>query len=309
MVGEPRRLTQLSVTNVREVSATADCSSIVALLVRNQADVWLADLDETGTTLIGERQLTFDEREDRPVAWSPDGGSFLFSSARAGSTDLYTIDLADPGSRPARIAAGRRAAWAPEGGALLDLNSGDIYRIDPGSGARELVLEGAFTDLKCAHGGRCVLGTREGEQYVFSDLDLTRGAATELTRVTGGSATFFVWGLSPDGGTAAIVHNDDNRIRLVELATSVETIIEVAGWSAFEFIDWSADGSGFFVNAGFATTGNYPVLLRVDLDGTAHLLRRAPNEWHVLPIPSPDGRSLAFGRMPFHGNAWLITGL
>ena len=58
IAGEPQRLTQLAATNVREVSATADCSSIVALLVRNQADVWLADLDESGTTIISQRQLT-----------------------------------------------------------------------------------------------------------------------------------------------------------------------------------------------------------------------------------------------------------
>ena len=240
IVGQPRRLTQLSVTNVREVSATANCSSIVALLVRNQADVWLADLDETGTTLISQRQLTFDEREDHPVAWSPNAGSLLFSSDRAGSTDLYTIDVADPAGQPTRVTVGDSAAWAPDGSAVLHLTSGDIYRIDPGSGARELILEGAFTGLKCAHGGRCVVARIEGAEYVFSELDFIGSRATDLTRVTRGR-TFNQWALSPDGGTAAIVHNDDNRIRLVELATGVETTIEVTGWSAFEFIDWSAD--------------------------------------------------------------------
>ena len=316
IVGEPRRLTQLAVTNVREVSVTADCSSIVALLVRNQSDVWLADLDESGTALIGQRQLTFDEREDQPLAWSPDGGSLLFSSARAGSTDLYTIEVADRASRPARLpddnsvfdgAVGIRAAWAPEGGAILRLSSGGIYRIAPGSGAWERILQGAFTHLKCAHGGRCVAGRSEGEQYVFSELDVIGGTTTELTRLTRG-ATFNEWALSPDGGIVAMVHNDDNRIRLVELATGGVTTIAVAGWTNFEFVDWSADGSGLFVNAGFATIGSYPALLRVDLDGTAHVLGEAPNEWHVYPVASPDGRSLAFGRMPFHGNAWLITG-
>ena len=133
------------------------------------------------------------------------------------------------------------------------------------------------------------------------------GTTTELTRLTRG-ATFNEWALSPDGGIVAMVHNDDNRIRLVELATGGVTTIAVAGWTNFEFVDWSADGSGLFVNAGFATIGSYPALLRVDLDGTAHVLREAPNEWHVYPVASPDGRSLAFGRMPFHGNAWLITG-
>ena len=308
IVGEPRRLTQLAVTNVRDVSATADCSSIVALLVRNQADVWLADLDESGMTLVGERQLTFDERDDYAVAWSLDGQTLLFMSRRAGSTDLYTIEVADPASRPVRVAAGSRAAWSPEGDALLLLISGAVYRTDPGGGAPELVLEGAFTDLKCARGGRCLAGAVEGEQYVFSELDLTGGEARELIRVTRGTS-FTNWSLSPNGETVAIVHNDDNRIRLVELASGAETTIEVADWSAFEFIDWSADGSGLFVNAGFATSGTYPVLLRVDLDGTTHLLRQALNEWHVRPYASPDGRSLAFGRMPFHGNAWLITGL
>jgi len=34
--------------------------------------------------------------------------------------------------------------------------------------------------------------------------------------------------------------------------------------------------------------------------------QREPNQWHVRPKISPDGRFLAFGLMVFSGNAWMI---
>jgi hypothetical protein len=76
----------------------------------------------------------------------------------------------------------------------------------------------------------------------------------------------------------------------------------------FEFVSWAADGSRIFVNAGYSLAGDYSVLLAVELDATAHVLRQLPNVWHVFPKASPDGRYLAFSAMPFQGNAWLLTG-
>ena len=77
------------------------------------------------------------------------------------------------------------------------------------------------------------------------------------------------------------------------------------GWSAFELVVWAADGKSLYVN-GWDRRSSYPALLHVDLKGEARVLRQKENEWHVYPAPSPDGRYLAFARMPFHGNVWTI---
>jgi TolB protein len=72
--------------------------------------------------------MNADGSEDRPIAtspaidgwpaWSPDGRRLVFTSERAGSADLYLVDLKD--GRPRRLTSDRRSeerqgAWSPDG--------------------------------------------------------------------------------------------------------------------------------------------------------------------------------------------------
>jgi Tol biopolymer transport system component len=119
---------------------------------------------------------------------------------------------------------------------------------------------------------------------------------------------FTSWDLSPDGSKVAVVHNDDDTITIVQLESGQERVVRVDGWRYFEFVSWSADGNGFFATGSTAIGTGYPALLRVDADGRVHVLRQHPNEWHVRLHASPDGQSLAFAKVSFHGNAWMIEG-
>ena len=48
-------------------------------------------------------------------------------------------------------------------------------------------------------------------------------------------------------------------------------------WSNFEFVSWTANGDGFFVNAGFAARSeHHAALIRVDSDGRSHILETLP---------------------------------
>lgn len=174
-------------------------------------------------------------------------------------------------------------------------------------GVGEQLSESFQGSLECAPSGVCITGRREGADFVFSYVDPATGEVQDASRIDF-REPFTNFALSPDGKTAAVVHLNDNVIRLIDVASGDESTISVAGRSLFEFVAWSADGSKLFVNAGFATSGSYPVLLSVEMDGTAHVLRERANVWHVSPTPSPDGRYLAFGAMPFQGNAYLLTG-
>jgi hypothetical protein len=103
-----------------------------------------------------------------------------------------------------------------------------------------------------------------------------------------------------------VVHNDDDEISLVSFESGTTSTLMVPGWRNIEYLSWAAAGDALYINPGFSVSGKYSVLLRVELDGQITMLRDRPNEWHVFPRVSPNGRHLAFSVMPFHGNAWLL---
>ena len=105
----------------------------------------------------------------------------------------------------------------------------------------------------------------------------------------------------------AVVHNSDDRIRLVSFRGEHETEVRVQGWSRFEFVSWRADGKGFYAN-GASPTSYYSSLLHVDMEGRVRVLREERHAWFVYPVASRDGHYLAYSRMPFHGNVWMIEG-
>ncbi len=311
--GEPRRLTQWSAANVRDLSVTANCAHIVALQVRNQADVYVGRLGATGTAFAEVRKLTLDEREDFPSGWSPDGRHLLVTSARMGE---YAIYVQDPLGQPDALQLVARipneetgAVYAPAGDQLVFAHDSGVSTIPVTGGGARLVVAGRFRNVRCTQGkaGLCVVGKVSGNQYLFLQLDLGTGQLREVAR-THHRIPFTNWDLSPDGRRLAVVHNDDNTITVLGVDGGQDRVVAVRGWSNFEFIAWTPDGSGFFINAGSARAESFPALLRVDREGRAYVLRQQPSEWHVHPKPSPNGRFVAFASMSFHGNAWLIQG-
>ena len=71
-------------------------------------------------------------------------------------------------------------------------------------------------------------------------------------------------------------------------------------------VAWAPDGNGFYL------TGESPrflLLLRVEMDGEAHVLREYESGVLSSPVPSPDGRHLAFGKLTVDSNVWMVEGL
>ena len=60
-------------------------------------DVYVAELNSTGTRLSTPQQLTLDERRDFPFSWTPDSKAVLFASDRDGIYHIFKqqIDEAD----------------------------------------------------------------------------------------------------------------------------------------------------------------------------------------------------------------------
>ena len=274
----------------------------------------MGDLAHGGAELLNERKVTFDEREDRPIAWSNDSLELIIQSSRSGEFRLYrsTIGtnsverITSSSSDYVALSRGFSATWVPSSEWILYVNKGEIRRVSSRGGASAVVMSGVYRIIRCTSlSGRCVTGHVDEGDYVFTSFDPIDGAIKELARAEY-RIPFTNWDLSPDGTQVAVVYNDDDVINLVSLTTGALSTISVSGWRNFEFVSWAADGKALFINAGFSVSGRYAALLRVGLDGQATVLRERPNEWHVLPQASPDGRYLAFAVMPFHGNAFLL---
>ncbi|MBM3745631.1 MAG: hypothetical protein FJW34_07525, partial [Acidobacteria bacterium] len=95
------------------------------------------------------------------------------------------------------------------------------------------------------------------------------------------------------------------RIQLLPLAGQAPREISAGGWTHLEFAAWAPDGKALFVT-GWASNG--PPLLRVPLDGETRLLYKG-GYYVENPVPSPDGRYLAFGEVTLESNAWVIENL
>ena len=161
-------------------------------------------------------------------------------------------------------------------------------------------------------GERCLVGERSPDEftYVFSDFDLATGRGNEVLRIEG-RPPFTNWNVSPDGSRPVVGHNDD-RLRIFDLATGEETVLTHEGLLYGEFPVWSADGRGLFVDGGYGMTGSrvQKGLLYISLeDGKVHVLRLNWGEWDTHPLPSADGKRLAFAANFFYdGNAWMVEG-
>ena len=73
-------------------------------------------------------------------------------------------------------------------------------------------------------------------------------------------------------------------------------------WTNLTSVAWAADGKALFVT-GYASKN--PPLLRVSLDGKTQLLYTG-RCYLEEPVPSPDGRYLAFGDESEDSNAWVV---
>jgi len=79
--------------------------------------------------------------------------------------------------------------------------------------------------------------------------------------------------------------------------------LAVKGWDAFDSIEWSADGKAVFVSWHHESES---ALLRVAWNGTVSVILRSNGQQVIGPIPSPDGRSLAFGGLGTASNVWMV---
>jgi hypothetical protein len=154
------------------------------------------------------------------------------------------------------------------------------------------------------------LGERRGSELIFSGIDSRSGQLAEVGRVKVDPSRFINWALSPDGTRIAWT-NFESRVHILTLRGGAVQALELQGWATLESIAWSLDGVGLYLDGTFSSlrlSDDVKCILRLDLDGTVHVLLKRPNQWFFMPTPSPDGRYLAFGEIIHESNAWMVEG-
>jgi eukaryotic-like serine/threonine-protein kinase len=317
--GVPERLTDIMGYNIRDIRATAGGQRLSFLCERNQADVYVAPFQPSPLGLGIPRRITLDDRDDWPGAWAPDSRSMVFESRRAGSRDVFRQRIDDLGAEPLVIAPGVDA-WpriTPDGAWVLYLQSPEkgsglkrIMRVPFSGGPPELVFEGKGPlAISCPTEKQkpCVVSELIGKEYVFSEIDPVRGRGRELRRFETAARDFGTWMVSPDGERIAHVEFGGG-VRVFSLKGGDALDFAAPGWTGFEYVAWRSDGQGLFAT-GTSLLGPRSTstgLVYFDLQGHSQVLRHEPNEWYIMPVASPDGKSLAFGTMKLESNAWVI---
>jgi eukaryotic-like serine/threonine-protein kinase len=332
--GRPERLARWSDFGPQGLTITADGKRLSFRKTREWQDVYLGDLGPDGTTVKLTRRFTLDNRGSYVNSWTPDSKAIIFSSERSGKWDIFRQGL--NGNMAEAIVQGPTRDYGKvDGGGLSPDEAWILYgewppatpgahpspsrlmRRPAAGGSPEMVLEepaGILWDYGCVlkPGSSCVLSQTEGKDLVFYSLDPVRGKGEQLGKMEVGENTFvrWNWSVSPDGSRLALVRGEDNYKGRIDVLTFSdrawhEVSVEPAG-GGLQSIAWATDGRGFFVTSVLPDSFN---LLHVTLDGKVKsLLRNAHRQWMTNPLPSPDGKYLAFQAQTVDSNVWMLEG-
>jgi hypothetical protein len=154
----------------------------------------------------------------------------------------------------------------------------------------------------------CVLSELKERQVIFTAFDAAGDRTRELARIDVDPTILTFWDLSPDGKTIAFGkrEEDSGRIQLLSLEGAKMREVQAGKSTHLEFVAWAADQRGLFVT-GWASKAS--PLLYIDLDGKTHVLYDKGRYYVESPVPSPDGRYIAFGEVTLQSDAWMIENI
>jgi hypothetical protein len=78
------------------------------------------------------------------------------------------------------------------------------------------------------------------------------------------------------------------------------------GFDELQSVAWAADGRGFFVTSWLPDS--FDLLYVTPTGQVKPLLRNGHRQWMVNPLPSPDGKYLAYQGQTSDSNVWMLEG-
>jgi len=323
--GKPsRRATKITAWDAVQpysLTASKDANRLAVVKTHIRDDVYVGDLKDGGTRLTSPTRLTVSESQDYADAWTRDSKAVLFSSNRAGRSQIFRQQMEHDTAEPLIRGPDEEEAakLSPDGRWVLYWSTAPgrdspttkrLMRYPVLGGSPEQILEArlddaAYFDCPVRPASSCVFSHWEQGQLIFYALDPVRGRGKELARTKFGSPTELDWRVSPEGLRIALASRNELReqVRILDFRVGAERNLQLPhGWRIYE-LSWTADGSALFAAA--RSMGYF--IGRIELDGkTSVLLDRGRNQWLGYPQPSPDGRHLAFTQQTWESNAWLL---
>lgn len=305
-----------------DLSSTKDGKRLAFLRTRSHNEVYLGSLESTGKSFTQVGEFISEDSNNRVSSWTSDSKSVLFGSDRNGGTENIFLQPVGDGS-PAALAAGPDtqccAASLSDGKLYLywswpkdegDNPKKETLKLLPSAGGAPVSLLGSQAPrsrFRCALAApTCLISDESKDSLVFSLLDIQARTKKFLTSLGIPVADGYDWDLSPDGSSVAVVHPSlsDNTVRILTLGDRVTHDVPVPGWSEFEYVHWAPDGSGLYLAANLPKNS---ALLRIDLKGDVHIVWQSESMFVRLPVPSPDGKHIAFTvGSTGESNAWMI---
>jgi eukaryotic-like serine/threonine-protein kinase len=309
--GRPIRLTNTTGSYVAALNASADGKRLAVLSVRFPFSIFIAGLSKAGGKLEQPLRLTNDSWNNWPRAWTPDSETLFYTSSRH-NTSIYKRRISSDSSE--LFAGGpEHYSWAsltPDGAwVIVSANPQEpskrrLLRIPASGGTPETILTPAGpAEVQCAFSGSriCVLSEAIGKQEVFSAIDPVRGRLEEVAK-TDNQSTY--WSLSPDGSRIALVDYLSDSVHVLDFKNKqIQVIHPTPPRRELQAPAWSADGKRLFLSSLLNGKGT---LLEMDAGGQTHLLLENPHGWIGLPLPSPDGKRLAYIYAVMESNVTLL---
>lgn len=319
VLSQPRRLTSWAGFCMSGTTATADGKKLVFGEWRGQGNVFVADINKTGTRLSAPKTLTHSEGWDIPGAWTPDGKAVIFTSNRSGTSAIYKQAVDSDAAEP--LVTGPDAHFAPlvspDGRWLMydvqdahgDSKSPDrIMRIPIQGGPPELVLTLRLDGFRCATAPAtlCVLSQRtpDRKQVLFNAFDPIKGLGQEIDKVDTDPSLDYAWDLSPDGRLIAVIMRlSEGVIKIRSLADHRIWTIAVKDWNELEDVTWQSSGKALFASM---RREQNSILLSIDLQGRAFVLWENRGALRVYAVPASDGRRIAMFGQVLNQNMWMM---
>lgn len=327
-VGKQKRLTDWAGTTLLAPSVTYNGQRLVVLKSHARTDVLVGELGTTAGALQGVRAITKGDGDAVPTGWRPDASSVLFETDRNGTSDVFEQSLSTRASAAAAVAVA--ALPDEEGGAFVAGDPPDVYywswersegsvesdarlmRVADGGMASRVVLSGRRSRI-------AVVGPRrpgepllafsldpEDRKLSVGAVDILKGTMSTRARLDVNPDEWIQFTPSPDGTRVALL-SADGRVRILRVDGTPGREVVVKDWNdGLRAIAWSADGERLLGTWG--TSGAYAIL-DIAMDGEAHAIWRTSDAPPSKPVPSPDGKHLAFARARVERNAYLMDDL
>jgi Tol biopolymer transport system component/DNA-binding winged helix-turn-helix (wHTH) protein len=307
------------------VSVTSDGKRLAFFRQMIEPDVYVTDLEASGSKLSQPRRLTLDERADFPYSWTPDSKSIIFVSDRNGAYDIFKQRLDD--SEPELLVRGPEnksvARLTPDGTSLVYVatptsetstsNPSRLVRISLAGGPPHTVLTAArLNNQQCARSPAttCIFTVIEPGVERFFTFDPEKGAGQEIPKAAVKSLNKFAfnWSLSPDGQMLAMTGKSEDQkepaIRLFLLQDETERAIAVPGWAGISSVDWAIDSKSIWMT-GYTSSGT-KTLVNVSVTGRIRPMLEEKKMTMGWAIPSPDGKHLALWKASGSSNVWML---